>query len=227
MNKQLAKLDREEVMWKAKNGLVLNLGELSLVSGYSYAQWSSWKFRGLPLIQGKISLKRALDWIQSQEMAPETRTSQMYDLCEKMASALFDIWLALKTRQDPAKRKELCRRIDQIEAEYATLRRQINSPIPLSKFSSEPILNLPKESPPVPDQQRDLVLKSPFSEKEEQTLCKAQSGVSLNLRELATALGYSYSTMQQWKREGLPLVDGKLPKNEAWLWRKTYLAERR
>lgn len=64
-------------MWKAKNGLVLKLLELSLVSGYSYAQWSSWKYRGLPLIQGKITLKRAMDWVPSKEMAPETRISQV------------------------------------------------------------------------------------------------------------------------------------------------------
>ncbi len=54
---------------------------------------------------------------------------------------------------------------------------------------------------------------------------RAKLGLALNLRELAVALGYSARTLQQWKADGLPLVDGKLPVKEAWAWRKKFLRE--
>lgn len=65
----------------------------------------------------------------------------------------------------------------------------------------------------------------PASKKEQEELVwKAKNGLALNLRELAVVLGYSYRTLCQWKVDGLPLVDGKLPSSEAWAWRKKHLA---
>ena len=70
-DKQLAALDPERVLWKAKNGLALNLKELTLATGYGYTHWRTWKARGLPLIAGKIPLKKALDWLDKHHAAAE------------------------------------------------------------------------------------------------------------------------------------------------------------
>ena len=72
-DKQLSKKDREEVMWKAKNGLALTLKELSVVSGYGYSQWRSWKAQGLPLIAGKIPLKKAIEWVERWAQAGQSQ----------------------------------------------------------------------------------------------------------------------------------------------------------
>lgn len=60
----------------------------------------------------------------------------------------------------------------------------------------------------------------------EQLHARAKRGEALALWELAVVLGYSYSVLLTWKREGLPLVDGKLPASEAWVWRKAFLASK-
>ncbi len=52
---------------------------------------------------------------------------------------------------------------------------------------------------------------------------RSEAGEALFLWELTVVSGYSYSTLQKWRREGLPLVDGKLPWKEAWEWRKAYV----
>jgi hypothetical protein len=64
MDKQLSTQDRDEVMWKAQNGLALSLKELSVASGYGYSHWRAWKAQGLPLIAGKIPLKKAVEWVE-------------------------------------------------------------------------------------------------------------------------------------------------------------------
>ena len=69
MDKQLSTQDRDEVMWKAQNGLALSLKELSVASGYGYSQWRSWKMQGLPLIAGKIPLKKAVEWVEQWAQA--------------------------------------------------------------------------------------------------------------------------------------------------------------
>lgn len=78
-DKQLINIDRNETIWKAKNGLALRLKELAVASGYSYSQWRIWKAQGLPLIAGRIPLKKAQDWIERKaaqerpEDQPEAR----------------------------------------------------------------------------------------------------------------------------------------------------------
>jgi len=52
---------------------------------------------------------------------------------------------------------------------------------------------------------------------------RGHDGEALFLWELAVFLGYGYSTILKWKREGLPLVDGKIPAKEAWAWRKRFV----
>ena len=52
---------------------------------------------------------------------------------------------------------------------------------------------------------------------------RANAGEALYLWELAVVLGYSYAVLLKWKRDGLPLVDRKLPKSEAWAWRKDFV----
>lgn len=57
--KQLSKQEKEEIIWKAQNGLALNLSELSVVLGYSYRTLGQWKSDGLPLVDGKLPVKEA------------------------------------------------------------------------------------------------------------------------------------------------------------------------
>lgn len=227
MNKALAKLNREEVMWKAKNAQALNLLELSLVSGYSYAQWSSWKYRGLPLVQGKISIQKALEWVMSEEMVPETQTAQLYDLCHKMAAVLFDIWIELNFKKNNAAlRKEIGQKVDEIRSEYGRLKRRMVTP---SKPAGPAPTRDPKQAgsePISPKSTPSAGTPSPFKKDVEVALQKAQAGMALNLRELARALGYSYSVILQWKRDGLPLMDGRVTKNEALAWRKIHLGQK-
>jgi len=73
MDKQLSTQDRDEVMWKAQNGLALSLKELSVASGYGYSQWRSWKVQGLPLIAGKIPLKKAVEWVENWAQADQSQ----------------------------------------------------------------------------------------------------------------------------------------------------------
>ncbi len=58
----------DHVLWKAKQGMALNLSELSIASGYNYEQWKRWKARGLPLIAGKLPLKPAIRWVKRYEV---------------------------------------------------------------------------------------------------------------------------------------------------------------
>lgn len=225
MNKALAKLNRDEVLWKAKNGQALNLLELSLVSGYSYEQWSSWKYRGLPLVQGKIPVQKAMEWVMSEEMIPETQTSRVYELCHQMSAVLFEIWLALNPRKKPAaQRKDIRQKIDEIRSEYSTLRRQMVTPV--RKAGPAPVPDPapePEDSAPAPQPTTAPIAPSPFDKEIEEALNKARADMTLSLRELALALGYSYLTILKWKKDGLPLIDSRITKGEALAWRRKHL----
>lgn len=73
-DKRLSNVDRDEVMWKAKNGLALTLKELAIATGYGYSQWCTWKAQGLPLLAKKITLRKALAWLEG--LALETSEDQ-------------------------------------------------------------------------------------------------------------------------------------------------------
>jgi hypothetical protein len=49
---------------------------------------------------------------------------------------------------------------------------------------------------------------------------RAKQGLALNLRQLATATGYCYSIVRQWKKDGLPLKYGKITRAAADAWLK-------
>ena len=53
-------------------------------------------------------------------------------------------------------------------------------------------------------------------------LARAREGLALNLKELAIATGYGYSTVRGWHYNGMPLLDGKTTRSEALAWRKKY-----
>jgi hypothetical protein len=57
---------------------------------------------------------------------------------------------------------------------------------------------------------------------EEEVMRRAREGMALNLRELATATGYGYSTIRLWHENGMPLLDGRTTMREALAWRKQY-----
>lgn len=52
---------------------------------------------------------------------------------------------------------------------------------------------------------------------------RADLGEALFLWELAVVTGYSYEKISEWRRDGLPLVDGKITKTEAVEWRKAFV----
>ncbi len=56
----------------------------------------------------------------------------------------------------------------------------------------------------------------------EEIIRRARQGLALNLRELAIAMGYGYSTVQKWHKHGLPLVDGRISLEEAKVWLVAY-----
>lgn len=56
----------------------------------------------------------------------------------------------------------------------------------------------------------------------DEILSRAREGLALNLKELAVATGYGYSTVRGWHSNGMPLLDGKITRSEALAWRKKY-----
>ena len=56
----------------------------------------------------------------------------------------------------------------------------------------------------------------------DEILSRAREGLALNLKELAIATGYGYSTVRNWHSNGMPLLDGKITRSEALAWRKKY-----
>jgi hypothetical protein len=56
---------------------------------------------------------------------------------------------------------------------------------------------------------------------------RADLGEALLLWELAVVTGYTYLKVLEWNRDGLPLMDGKIPKRDAIAWRKKDLAKKK
>lgn len=54
MNKQLAKIDRETVEAKVKNGEAINLREAAVYYGIGYSTVRLWPSQGLPMLGGKF-----------------------------------------------------------------------------------------------------------------------------------------------------------------------------
>jgi hypothetical protein len=208
-------------LWKAKNGLVLNLRELSISTGYGYDQWRSWAYRGLPLVQGKISLRRALDWVRSEEMAPYGRTAEVYNLCDRLASALFSVWIDLEFRKKPRESRYLREEIDKLQEEYRLLRKRQCTPLPLRAASYQPLVEFEDRLPTKPVYQAP---DDPLDHTKDTVVQMSKNGMALRLKELALATGYSYSTVLKWKRDGLPLVDGRITASDALAWRKEFVA---
>ncbi len=85
---------------------------------------------------------------------------------------------------------------------------------------------VPASTRPDPLEAEAFINSKPLGEDVEKIFYKAQLGAALNLRELAVALGYSYPIMRKWRRDGMPMMDGKITRAEAWTWRKTLLAKK-
>jgi len=56
----------------------------------------------------------------------------------------------------------------------------------------------------------------------QEIITRAREGMALNLKELAIATGYGYSTVRCWHTNGMPLLDGKITRSEALAWRRKY-----
>jgi len=50
---------------------------------------------------------------------------------------------------------------------------------------------------------------------------RAKLGAFLNLKQFSIVTGFCYSTVHKWRREGLPLIDGKITLADALAWLRT------
>jgi len=57
---------------------------------------------------------------------------------------------------------------------------------------------------------------------DEEIIRRARQGLALNIGELAVAMGYGYSTVQKWHKEGMPLYDGRTFLSDAKAWVKRH-----
>ena len=88
----------EHLLWKAKQGMALNLSELSIASGYSYSTWKRWHARGLPLVAGRISLSEGMKWARKHQVLSAPKKPSV----SKPASPLLD---AFDKRDAPSRRR--------------------------------------------------------------------------------------------------------------------------
>ena len=65
-----------------------------------------------------------------------------------------------------------------------------------------------------------IIVRRKYSDEDVKT--RAKQGLALNLRQLATASGYCYSIVRQWKKDGLPLKYGKITLADAYAWLKRF-----
>ena len=61
------KIDKGEILARAREGLALNLKELSVAAGYGYSTVRGWHYNGMPLLDGKITRSEALAWRKKYE----------------------------------------------------------------------------------------------------------------------------------------------------------------
>jgi hypothetical protein len=73
---------------------------------------------------------------------------------------------------------------------------------------------------------REKMMNELSAEEKDAVLKKAKDGLALKLWELAIASGYSYNQIRIWKRQGLPLLDGKITLADAIKWRKELAAKK-
>jgi hypothetical protein len=61
------KFPNDEVIKRAKQGMALNLQELAIATGYGYSTVRTWHDNGMPLLDGRITMKDALVWRKRYE----------------------------------------------------------------------------------------------------------------------------------------------------------------
>jgi len=66
------KFSKQEIISRAKQGLALNLHELAIATGYGYSTIRAWHENGMPLLDGRITMREALAWRKQFE-----RTKQL------------------------------------------------------------------------------------------------------------------------------------------------------
>jgi hypothetical protein len=65
------KFSEDEVIARAKLGMALNLHELAIATGYGYSTIRTWHENGMPLLDGRITLKEALAWRKQYEQTKQ------------------------------------------------------------------------------------------------------------------------------------------------------------
>ena len=66
------KYSDEEVRARAKQGMALNLQELATATGYGYSTIRIWHENGMPLLDGRITMKEALAWRKQYERTKQS-----------------------------------------------------------------------------------------------------------------------------------------------------------
>ena len=61
------KYSDDEVRARAKHGMALNLQELAIATGYGYSTIRGWHENGMPLLDGRITMREALAWRKQYE----------------------------------------------------------------------------------------------------------------------------------------------------------------
>lgn len=61
------KYSDDEVRARAKQGMALNLQELAIATGYGYSTIRGWHENGMPLLDGRITMREALAWRKQYE----------------------------------------------------------------------------------------------------------------------------------------------------------------
>jgi len=76
------KYSDEEVLARAKQGMALNMWELHIATGRGYSTIREWHENGMPLLDGRITLKEALAWRKEYEKTKPVESSASVSGCE-------------------------------------------------------------------------------------------------------------------------------------------------
>jgi hypothetical protein len=63
------KFTDEKIRLRANLGLALNRRELAIATGYGYSTVRAWCEKGMPLIDGRITMRDAMAWRKRHEKA--------------------------------------------------------------------------------------------------------------------------------------------------------------
>lgn len=71
------KYSDDEVLARAKQGMALNMWELHIATGRGYSTIREWHENGMPLLDGRITLKEALAWRREYEKSKQLESQSL------------------------------------------------------------------------------------------------------------------------------------------------------